>query len=77
MRKRQERGKHAGTCGRGQRKQRDKEGERAIGSLAADVRVSLSSAPGQTTYMNPETPSDFIVSLESNEHNTVLPWHCT
>lgn len=35
----------------------------------ADIPVSLSSAPGETTYMDPRTSSDFMVALESNEHN--------
>lgn len=56
---------------------RDKEGERAIGSHAADILVPLSSGPGETTYMNSKTSSDFMVTLESNEHNTLLSWHWT
>lgn len=56
---------------------RDKEGERAIGSHAADILVPLSSGPGETTYMNCKTSSDFMVTLESNEHNTLLSWHWT
>lgn len=67
-------GGRGGMKERVQRKQKDN-GERAIGSHAADIPLSLSSVPGETTYMDPETSSDFMVSLESNEHNTVLPWH--
>lgn len=54
---------------RGQRKRRDKGGEQVD-----EIPVSLSSVPGETTYMNPETSSDFMVTLESNEHNTLLQW---
>ena len=54
---------------RGQGKRRDKGGERAD-----EIPVSLSSVPGETTYMNPETSSDFMVTLEPNEHNTLLQW---
>lgn len=77
-----ERGEKARTCryesgGRKQRNQRDKAGVRAIGSHVADILVSLSSVPTEATYMNPDASSDFMVSLESNEHNTVLSWHQT
>lgn len=52
--------------------QRDKE-LKVIRSHAAVTLVSLSSTSRETTYMNPETSSDFMVSLKSNEHNIVLP----
>lgn len=69
VRKRETCRRRGGGEERGQRKRRDKGGERAD-----EIPVSLSSVPGETTYMNPETSSDFMVTLESNEHNTLLQW---
>lgn len=44
--------------GSGGRKSR----ERATGSRAADILVSLSLMPGESTYMDPETSSNFMVA---------------
>lgn len=41
--------------------------------IGSNVALSLTSLPGETTYM--DTSSDFMVILESNEHNTVQSWH--
>lgn len=59
------------------RQRKKKAGERKLGSHVAHILVSLSSVPRETTYMNPEISSDFMVTLESNERNTVLSWHQT
>ena len=69
--------KAASTVGKkgGKRRQRDKERQRVIGSRAADIPVSLTSAPGETTFINPEPSSDFMVTLEYNAHNTLPPRH--
>lgn len=59
----------------GKRWRRDKERQRVIGSRAADIPVSLTSAPGENTFINPEPSSDFMVTLEYNTHNTLPPRH--